>query len=154
MSIEATMFKRFFLSLVVLSLLSAFAFASTDALQPLGCQLSSRQISAASYQLEFTFSIVKVSSWVDGADIPAPTRWIAVPPGTEPMVIIIEREVVAIPKTSQKFLSIYIAPSILVISALVYLSAKERRDTLKTVKACLYPSRLSFYLFLIIFFLS
>jgi len=52
---------------------------------------------------------------------------------------------------SQKFLSIYIAPSIIVISALVYLSARERRGTLTTVVSCLYPSRLSFYLFLLIF---
>ncbi len=99
------MFKRFLLSLVALSFLPVFVFASTDALQSLGCQLSSKQFSAAGYQLEFTFSIDQVKNWVDSDDMPAPTRWIAVPSGTQPKVNIIESEFVAIPKSSQDFFS-------------------------------------------------
>lgn len=51
---------------------------------------------------------------------------------------------------SQKFLYMYLFPSVLIPSAIIYLLSRENKENLKSAISFLYPGRLSFYLLLLI----
>ncbi|MBA4348916.1 MAG: hypothetical protein C0415_02870 [Thermodesulfovibrio sp.] len=52
---------------------------------------------------------------------------------------------------SQKFLFMYLLPVILISWVTIYLLSKENRETLKSIFSFFYPSRLSFYILLLVF---